>query len=186
MQIFYVDKTIDRTDYIIVGAFNELVMKKDFEKITVKDIYELAGISKATFYRHFHDKYDVMNYNYKMLLDYSGNLDSVHSFEDLYFQLFSGAQDYWGPIKRTFKSTGYNSFRHFIATYSYDYAENIVKLNRDGKGFTETEKLQCVVYVYGIAEMYERWTYGQINLSAKEAAKALFDMMPETVKYYWK
>lgn len=186
MQTLYLGKNIDKTKFVIVGAFNELVMKKDFEKISVKDICELSGISKATFYRHFHDKYDVMNYNYKILLDYSGSLDSVQSFEDLYYQLFSGAKEHWGPIKRTFKSTGYNSFRHFIATYSYDYAENIVKLNRNGEGYTEEEKLQCIVYVYGIAEMYERWTYGQINLSPKEAAKALFEMMPSTIRDYWK
>ena len=185
MKFYPIDKSINRTDYVIVGAFNELVVKQDFEKISVKDICELAGVSKATFYRHFKDKYDVMNFNYKMLLDHSGAMDCVHSYEDLYYQLFSGAQEYWGPIKRFFRSTGYNSFRHFIATYSYDYAENITKLNRNGQGFTEAEKLQCVVYVYGIAEMYERWTYGQINLTAAEAAHALFIMMPESLRNYW-
>ena len=37
--------------------------------ITVADIIAEADVSKATFYRYFHDKYDVMNSNYKELLD---------------------------------------------------------------------------------------------------------------------
>lgn len=185
MKHYRFPRVVNRTEYDIVGAFNELVTRYDFEKISVKMIYETAGISKATFYRHFHDKYDVMNYNYKMLLDHCGSMDCVHSYRDLYFQLFAGAQEYWGPIKKFFRSTGYNSFRHFIATYSYDFAESITKMNRNGEGFTEAERLQCVVYVYGIAEMYERWTYGQINLTPEEAADALFDIMPISLRNYW-
>lgn len=47
----------ERTKKNIVNAFIELRSKKDIEKITVKELCELAFINKATFYRHYEDIY---------------------------------------------------------------------------------------------------------------------------------
>ena len=43
----------------IHNSFLELRSKKDLEKITVKELCELAEISKATFYLHYNDIYDL-------------------------------------------------------------------------------------------------------------------------------
>ncbi len=59
----------DITKQHITDSFNVLSRKYQLDKITVNMIVETAGISKSTFYRHFFDKYDVMNYNYKRVLD---------------------------------------------------------------------------------------------------------------------
>ena len=53
----------------ILSAFNQLASHRDFDAITVFQIAQKAGVSRATFYRHFKDKYDVMNYNYSSLLE---------------------------------------------------------------------------------------------------------------------
>ena len=42
----------------IFDAFNELLNHMPFEKITVEMIINQSGVSKSTFYRYFHDKYD--------------------------------------------------------------------------------------------------------------------------------
>ena len=54
----------DRTKREIVAAFNRLIARSEMEKITTLRIAEEAEVSKATFYRYFKDKYDVLNYNY--------------------------------------------------------------------------------------------------------------------------
>ena len=59
----------DITKNHITDCFNVLSRKYSLNKITVNMIIEAAGVSKSTFYRHFLDKYDVMNYNYKRALD---------------------------------------------------------------------------------------------------------------------
>lgn len=55
----------DTTKQHITDCFNGLSRKYTLDQITVNMIAEAAGVSKSTFYRHFLDKYDVMNYNYK-------------------------------------------------------------------------------------------------------------------------
>lgn len=53
------DLRIQRTKHSIINAFIELRSKKTLEKITVKELSELALINKATFYSHYHDIYDL-------------------------------------------------------------------------------------------------------------------------------
>lgn len=53
------DLRTERTKRSIANAFLELRKQKDIEKITVKELAELAYINKATFYTHYHDIYDL-------------------------------------------------------------------------------------------------------------------------------
>ena len=53
------DLRTERTKRSIINAFLELRSKKPLEKITVKELSELAFINKATFYTHYQDIYDL-------------------------------------------------------------------------------------------------------------------------------
>ena len=53
------DLRTERTRRSITNAFLELRKQKPIEKITVKELAELAYINKATFYTHYHDIYDL-------------------------------------------------------------------------------------------------------------------------------
>ena len=48
-----------RTDKAIMHAFIDLLKEKSFEKITVQDILEKTPVTRATFYAHYHDKYEI-------------------------------------------------------------------------------------------------------------------------------
>lgn len=48
-----------RTDKAIMQAFMELLKEKSFEKITVQDILDRTPVTRATFYAHYHDKYEI-------------------------------------------------------------------------------------------------------------------------------
>ncbi len=49
----------ERTKRNIINAFIELRAHKPLERITVKELSELALINKATFYSHYEDVYDL-------------------------------------------------------------------------------------------------------------------------------
>jgi AcrR family transcriptional regulator len=54
------DLRIRRTHLFLQEAMIELITEKGFEAITVGDIAERAMINRATFYRHYQDKYDLV------------------------------------------------------------------------------------------------------------------------------
>lgn len=51
------DLRVRRTRMLIENGFLELIEKKDFQSITIQEIADRAMINRATFYRHFDDKY---------------------------------------------------------------------------------------------------------------------------------
>jgi len=54
------DLRIRRTHHFLQEAMTELITEKGFDAITVGDIAERAMINRATFYRHYQDKYDLV------------------------------------------------------------------------------------------------------------------------------
>lgn len=61
MNMQIVDPRATRTRQLITSAFDQLIATKNFDQITVKDITNLATINRATFYRHFLDKYELVD-----------------------------------------------------------------------------------------------------------------------------
>lgn len=53
------DRRVQRTKKRIADAFLTLRLQKPLEKITVKELADVAEINKATFYLHFHDIYEL-------------------------------------------------------------------------------------------------------------------------------
>lgn len=53
------DLRVEKTKRSIINAFLNLRSRKPLEKITVKELAELAQINKATFYLHYHDIYEL-------------------------------------------------------------------------------------------------------------------------------
>ncbi|WP_273851929.1 TetR/AcrR family transcriptional regulator [Guptibacillus spartinae] len=54
------DRRILRTKRMIRDAFIEVMSHKGFEGVTVSEITEKADINRGTFYKHFRDKYDLL------------------------------------------------------------------------------------------------------------------------------
>lgn len=46
----------------IANAFKELLSKKNISKITIKEMTDMVGVIRPTFYNHFDDKYAVLEY----------------------------------------------------------------------------------------------------------------------------
>ncbi|WP_058304414.1 TetR family transcriptional regulator [Gorillibacterium timonense] len=46
----------------LINSFFDLVSKKDFDKITISDIAAGANVNRATFYAHFQDKFEMLDY----------------------------------------------------------------------------------------------------------------------------
>ena len=54
----------DLTKKAIAEGLKELCHHKDFNKISVRDITEQCGLNRQTFYYHFQDKYELLDWIY--------------------------------------------------------------------------------------------------------------------------
>ena len=58
----HIDLRVQKTHILIHHAFTELMEEKGFEGFTVGELCERAMIRRATFYKHFSDKYAYFNF----------------------------------------------------------------------------------------------------------------------------
>jgi len=56
------DVRAKRTDKLLLSELLELTVQKGFAAVTVSDLTNYAGINRATFYRHYQDKFDLLNH----------------------------------------------------------------------------------------------------------------------------
>ena len=54
------DLRVRRTKKALADAFIDLLSKKTFDEITVNELCDAADIRRATFYKHYSDKYDFL------------------------------------------------------------------------------------------------------------------------------
>ena len=55
------DLRVKRTHKLLQEALIELTVQKGFSTLTVSDITKFAGVNRATFDRHYQDKFDLLN-----------------------------------------------------------------------------------------------------------------------------
>lgn len=80
-----VDPRVQRTVEAIQKAFVTLMNSRRFEAITVGDIARVAQINRATFYRHFPDKYGLaLSVIQGAIQTLSVDLDAAQSAEDIH------------------------------------------------------------------------------------------------------
>ena len=94
----------------LADALEALMEAKPLDDIRVTEVIDAVGTSRQTFYRHFHDKYDLMEYCYlRMYENTFGKMNKYYPFSaacaDLY-DLFRKKQSF---LKAAFQSHDVNN-----------------------------------------------------------------------------
>lgn len=69
------DLRVKKTQRALMDSFLELLKTKNFSQITVQDLYDRAVVRRSTFYRHYSDKYDLLN---QVLANFFNSLHESH------------------------------------------------------------------------------------------------------------
>lgn len=161
----------------ILETFNRLLKRKPFDQITVGQICEAAEISRSTFYRHFSDKYDVMNYNYKKMFRYA--MASSSSTTELATTLYENYRDQLRSMKNIFSPEGFNAFIPYVHRFLYDKFLEMIGTDLE---LSEKTLMKIDLYTCGLAGISRKWVEGNYSMTAEEFAVASLEMMPEEIR----
>ncbi len=116
-------KSGDRTKEKIAAAFKKLVTQKPFDKITITDITDACGLNRLTFYYHFQDKYDLMNWIFyrEVVSSIEGEVDAGNWLDKLYRCLKAISDD------KKFYISAINYDRVEIRNFISDVTANIME-----------------------------------------------------------
>lgn len=153
------------TKKALAAALKELMQKEPFEKISVSEICEQCSMNRKSFYYHFKDKYDLVNWIYDTefiaVIRQKGSLAGWDLLEYLCRYFYENRSFY----RKTLGINGQNSFS--------DYFREIVALtiaNQLSGAFQEDEPLDFYVDFYADAFIcaIKRWLTQKDCISAEE------------------
>lgn len=162
------------TKKALAEAMKKLMSKKQFSKISVGDICGLCNMNRKSFYYHFKDKYDLINWIFdiefiSVVKEKSYN-DSWEVFRAL-FLYFEENKDFY---KKALSIDDYNSFReHFRKMLSDIISVRIdeVLANED---IEPKKKTFCIqILSDGFIAATERWLTGKENIPSEEFCEYL-------------
>lgn len=82
------DFRVQRTYKLLTDALIELLKEKDFDKMSVGEICERAMIRRATFYKHFADKYELFAFVIREIQDEFESRIDMNAYERSHPQTF--------------------------------------------------------------------------------------------------
>jgi AcrR family transcriptional regulator len=107
------DPRVKRTRQLLEQAFLEVVIEKGFQAVSVQDITERAGVNRATFYAHFPDKYELLDYSIRqgfrkelekrMLNVCSFSMDNLRALIIAVCEFISNASSHCNPLSPQFE-----------------------------------------------------------------------------------
>ena len=147
------------TKRALEASLKKLLLQKPLNKITINDITEDCGVNRMTFYYHFKDIYDLVDWI--MVEDAAKVLEGRQSFEnwtDAFLDILRQVQDNKVLVMNVYRSVS----REQVEQYLYKLLDPMLRdfVERSAQGFTvQDADKQFVVdfYKYALVGMALEW-----------------------------
>lgn len=129
------------TKKAIEASLKNLLLKKPFDKITINDIAEDCGISRMTFYYHFKDIYDLVEWaceeDAKKILE---GKDDYKTWTQGFLNLFEEVLKNKPFVLNVYRSVGREQVENYLYKIVYDLLLNVVEEKAQGMTVRDEDK----------------------------------------------
>lgn len=163
----------------LCDSLRQLMERNLFEKITIKQICDRAGVIRATFYNYFDDKYDCLNCI--VFLDLSKILDDMEHGEpeELLRRLMEMIDQNAEFYRRSYQVTGQNSFEDMLRKNLALFLCRYLDLYRNPDVMNRyTNEFLSRYYAEGAAFHIREFLFSASGMrSAQDTADIMLDLM---------
>ena len=161
-----------KTKKKLAGALKELMKNTTFDKITVSDITEKCNVHRQTFYYHFQDRYELLDWIFlkEIIEPFTEDVDSDNiqqKFYNLFETMASNKKFYQNAMK-----TNSDDLTKYISKVASDQLISIFRNISNENGVTVDEDediLLAEFFSYGICGVVMNWAIRGM----KETPKAM-------------
>jgi|UPI0004848666 probable dihydroxyacetone kinase regulator len=159
----------------LTQSFKELLCKGPIEKITIKDITDKAGVTRTTFYNHFHDKYEILEWIIEEdILKSVKPLIENELFSEMVILMFSCIAKEKEFFKNAILVEGQNSFESIALKCIKNAFTEVVDAKSEGKRHSYpwlTPGLIAEYYARSLMFVIKEWIKTDMTISPKEMSK---------------
>ena len=172
------DRRQEKMKYRLAAAMKKCMERMPVEKVTVKEIVEECGTTRQTFYRHFLDKYDLINWYFDKILSESfkhmGTGETVYESLVRKFRFIEHERLFFDAA---FRYDDQNSLRDHDYREIHAFYTNMIE-SRTKEPLSSELNFILEMYCRGSVYMTTRWVSGEIEYTPEEMAKCLVEAMP--------
>lgn len=162
-------------DSLLAESFKELAKKHPIEKITIKEITDLAGVIRPTFYNHFQDKYELLEWIIKTeLLDPSEPLIQNGMISEGLILLFTNIEKEREFYTKAIRLEGQNSFGEIAKNCVQQVLLSVIESHYTGKKQKYswlTPQRISEYYAQSMCYVVISWIQSGMTIPAKELAE---------------
>jgi len=171
----------DATKWKLAKALKECMRTTAVENITVKQIVEMGGVSRQTFYRNFMDKYDLINWYFDRLLERSfEEMGDGETIRQGLIKKFTYIREESLFFTTAFRVDEQNNLKEhdFIMIYEF-----YCRLIREKTGQVPDQMTRKLLEMYCRASIYMtvQWALKGMKESEAELANLMIAAMPSQI-----
>lgn len=165
----------DAMKYRLAQAIKQLMETEPLDKITVHDIVEIAQTTRQSFYRHFQDKYDLVNWYFERLAEKSFKLMGVqYTLREGLLKKFEFIQQEKTFFSQAFRSQDYNSLMRYDYQCILDFYTHWIE-TKTKQPLTPQIQFLLEMYCEGSMQMTVKW----VTHGAQEDPAVIVDLLIE-------
>jgi probable dihydroxyacetone kinase regulator len=157
------------TKKALAQSLKNLMKNSTLDHITVKDVVTECGVNRQTFYYHFQDIYDLVEWIYKTeAVETIANYKSYGTWQQGFLMIFEYVGNNLEFCTNCFNSIGREPLHRFLYTATFDLLIGVVNEVAEGTKVQEKEKRFIAnFYCYAFIGIMTQW----IREGAKEQPK---------------
>ena len=175
----------NNTADLLAESFKELACRQPIEKITIKAIADQAGVIRPTFYNHFQDKYELLEWIILTdLLEPIRPLIENKMVSEALLLLFMNIEKEREFYKQTVRLEGQNSFESIARECVKEILLEIIEKNSVRKipkfRWLTPERI-AEYYAQSMCSVVIVWIKSGMTISAKELVEIYEYMMEHSI-----
>ena len=167
------DVRIRYTQKTIKESFYTLLREKPVEKITVRELCEKAEINRSTFYKHYHDFYDLLDKIDEEALDHFDAMLAgieIKGLRTILMEVLRILKENAALFEVFQKHSGNHGFTHRLAGHCFHYMEQHMP-SVPTQEFSQNKQGMGYAYLVGGAgAVIEFWLRGGCQEKPEEVA----------------
>lgn len=175
----------DITKHALAASLKKLLAEKPVDKITVKDIVDDCGVNRHTFYYHFQDLIELVEW---FLKDEANNVFGAHktfeTWKEAFYDLYDYLQENKAIIMNVYESGYRNYLEQYIKSLVRPYIVSFLGTQSEGVKISN-EKLDFIAdtYTYGIVSLAMDWIANGMAMRYDKSTKFFLHMLDGSMKY---